>query len=39
MNKTLHAGERFIFNEYYTFSILTRDSLEVYALGSSRRNF
>lgn len=33
MNKTLHAGERVFFNDYHTFSILTRGDIEIFAVA------
>ena len=39
MFKVLHAGERFIFNNYYTFAVNKRGALEIYAVGGSRREF
>lgn len=39
MIKFLHAGERFIFTAYDSFSFLKRGNLEVYAVGDSRRKF
>lgn len=39
MLKVLHAGERFIFNNYYTFAVNKRGALEIYAVGGARKYF
>lgn len=39
MINILHAGERFIFSDYNSFSVITRGKLEVYAFSDFRRDF